>query len=72
MICTVLLNSSLHYTILTELPFQVLERGSHQELVELGGKYAEMWRIQNREGEEKKEDVEKDKGGGEDVIVRRV
>ena len=48
----------------------MLERGSHQELVELGGKYAEMWRIQNREGEEKKEEekkeeVEKDKGGGE-------
>ena len=50
---------------MTALPFQVLERGSHQELVELGGKYAEMWRIQNREGEEKKEEVEKDKGGGE-------
>ena len=50
---------------MTELPFQVLERGSHQELVELGGKYAEMWRIQNREGEEKKEEVEKDRGGGE-------
>ena len=50
---------------MTKLPFQVLERGSHQELVELGGKYAEMWRIQNREGEEKKEEVEKDKGGGE-------
>ena len=63
MICTVLLNSFLRN--MTELPFQVLERGSHQELVELGGKYAEMWRIQNREGEEKKEEVEKDKGGGE-------
>ena len=43
----------------------MLERGSHQELVELGGKYAEMWRIQNREGEEKKEEVEKDRRGGE-------
>ena len=63
MICTVLLNS--FFGNMTALPFQVLERGSHQELVELGGKYAEMWRIQNREGEEKKEGVEKDKGGGE-------
>ena len=63
MICTVLLNSFL--LNMTKLPFQVLERGSHQELVELGGKYAEMWRIQNREGEEKKEEVEKDRGGGE-------
>ena len=63
MICTVLLNSFL--LNMTKLPVQVLERGSHQELVELGGKYAEMWRIQNREGEEKKEEVEKDKGGGE-------
>ena len=61
--CTVLLNRFLRN--MTALPFQVLERGSHQELVELGGKYAEMWRIQNREGEEKKEEVEKDKGGGE-------
>ena len=63
MICTVLLNSFLRN--MTKPPFQVLERGSHQELVELGGKYAEMWRIQNREGEEKKEEVEKDRGGGE-------
>ena len=31
---------------------QVVERGSHHELVELGGKYAEMWRIQNVEDEE--------------------
>ena len=36
--------------------FQVIERGSHHELVELGGKYAEMWRIQN---------VEDDDHGGE-------
>ena len=63
MICTVLLNSFLRN--MTKLFFQVLERGSHQELVELGGKYAEMWRIQNREGEEKKEEVENDRGGGE-------
>ena len=31
---------------------QVVERGSHHELVELGGKYAEMWRIQNVEDED--------------------
>ena len=28
---------------------QIIERGSHHELVELGGKYAKMWRIQNVE-----------------------
>merc|ERR1712032_1448905 len=39
---------------------QVIERGSHHELVELGGKYAEMWKIQNREKEED------DSGGGGD------
>ena len=42
---------------------QVIERGSHHELVELGGKYAEMWKIQNRE--EEKEKDEDDSGGGD-------
>jgi len=37
---------------------KVIERGSHHELVELGGKYAEMWRIQNVEDD--------DHGGVED------
>ena len=43
---------------------QVIERGSHHELVELGGKYAEMWKIQNREEEENK-DQDDDSGGGD-------
>ena len=42
----------------------MIERGSHHELVELGGKYAEMWKIQNREEEEKK-DQDDDSGGGD-------
>merc|ERR1712032_942974 len=45
---------------------KVIERGSHHELVELGGKYAEMWKIQNREEEEEKEKDEDDSGGGGD------
>merc|ERR1712192_252734 len=51
-------------------PGQVIERGSHHELVELGGKYAEMWKIQNREedGEEKDQD-DIHSGGGDDGDV---
>ena len=40
----------------------MIERGSHHELVELGGKYAEMWKIQNREEEEDKDGGEDEKG----------
>merc|ERR1712192_77465 len=47
-----------------------IERGSHHGLVELGGKYAEMWKIQNREedGEEKDQD-DIHSGGGDDGDV---
>merc|ERR1712192_187645 len=49
---------------------KVIERGSHHGLVELGGKYAEMWKIQNREedGEEKDQD-DIHSGGGDDGDV---
>merc|ERR1711971_85248 len=43
---------------------KVIERGSHHELVELGGKYAEMWKIQNRE-EDGEKDKDDDTGGGD-------
>merc|ERR1712071_388047 len=36
---------------------QVLEKGTHQELVELGGRYAELWEHQRQEeGESKDKD----------------
>merc|ERR1712192_201357 len=44
---------------------KVIERGSHHELVELGGKYAEMWKIQNREEEGEKDQDDIDSGGGD-------
>ena len=49
------------------LPGQVIERGNHHELVELGGKYAEMWKIQNREDEEGEKDKDDSGGGDGDV-----
>merc|ERR1712192_344229 len=44
---------------------KVIERGSHHELVELGGKYAEMWKIQNREEDGEEKD---DSGGGDSNV----
>ena len=37
---------------------QLVERGSHSSLLELGGKYAELWRIQNQGKKEEEEVVE--------------
>ena len=37
---------------------QLVERGSHEELLELGGKYAELWRIQNQGKKEEETGVE--------------
>ena len=52
--------ATFHRDIDQTVLIQVIERGSHHELVELGGKYAELWKIQNRE-----EEVEdNDHGGG--------
>ena len=30
----------------SEIPWQLLERGPHANLLALGGRYAEMWRLQ--------------------------
>ena len=39
---------------------QVVERGTHQELMQSGGKYCHLWKEQQKEKEESKEEVKED------------
>ena len=39
---------------------KVLERGTHQELLEMGGKYSQLWSNQQEKDEEKEKHCDKD------------